>query len=91
MLTTTDDCIHGYNLPPSLQMAEDHDEPVVGNATPLKSLVNAYERDMIIDALKRHHGNMSAAGRDLALSPRVMHYKINHLKISPEIYRGAIT
>ncbi|MDR0868944.1 MAG: sigma 54-interacting transcriptional regulator [Planctomycetota bacterium] len=81
-LTATDDCIHSYNLPPSLQMAE----PAAGGTT-FGDLVDSYERDLIIDALKKNQGNMSAAGRELSLSPRVMHYKINRLKIRPEIYQ----
>ncbi|GHT01204.1 hypothetical protein FACS1894108_14660 [Planctomycetales bacterium] len=81
-LTATDDCIHSYNLPPSLQMAA----PAAGGTT-FGDLVDSYERDLIIDALKKNQGNMSAAGRELSLSPRVMHYKINRLKIRPEIYQ----
>ncbi|MEG2075984.1 MAG: helix-turn-helix domain-containing protein, partial [Victivallaceae bacterium] len=49
-------------------------------------LVNSFERELIVEALKKNNGNMSAAGRGLSLSPRVMHYKINKLNINPDWY-----
>ena len=44
------------------------------------------ERELIVEALKRNSGNMTAAARDLGLSPRVIHYKIGRLVITPEWY-----
>ena len=87
VLTATDDCIHGYNLPPSLQTGEANGSELLpeGRAS-LNTLVNSYERELIVESLKRNHGNMSAAARDLGLSPRVIHYKIGRLGITPEWY-----
>jgi len=87
VLTSTDDCIHGYNLPPSLQTGKENDSELLpdGNAS-FEVMVNSFERELIVEALKKHNGNMSAAGRSLALSPRVMHYKINKLNINPDWY-----
>lgn len=48
--------------------------------------MDSYERELIVEALKRNSGNMSAAARDLGLSPRVIHYKIGRLGITPEWY-----
>ena len=39
------------------------------------------ERDMIMDALKCTHGNVSAAARQLGITPRMVRYKIKRLKI----------
>ncbi len=89
ILTSSDDCIHGYNLPPSLQTGKNIAE---SNALPngdasFTTLVNSFERELIVEALKRNGGNMSAAARDLGLSPRVIHYKIHNLGVTPEWYR----
>ncbi len=87
VLTSTDDCIHGYNLPPSLQTGKESGSELLpdGRAS-YETLVNSYGRELIVEALKRNNGNMSAAARDLGLSPRVIHYKIGRLGITPEWY-----
>ncbi len=83
VLTSSDDCIHGYNLPPSLQTgANTGTELIPDEQASFETLVNTFERELIVEALKKHNGNMSAAGRSLELTPRVMHYKINKLNIS---------
>lgn len=87
VLTASDDCIHGYNLPPSLQTGKESGTALLpdDNAS-FNTLVNSYERELIVEALKRNHGNMSAAARELDLSPRVIHYKIGRLGITPDWY-----
>ena len=87
VLTAQDDCIHGYNLPPSLQTGKESGSQLLpdGKAS-FNVLVDSYERELIVEALKRNSGNMSAAARSLGLSPRVIHYKINRLGITPEWY-----
>ena len=47
-------------------------------------MMHSYERELIVEALKRNHGNMSAAGRELGVSPRMMHYRISRLGIKSE-------
>lgn len=37
---------------------------------------------MIIEAIKRHNGNISAAGRELGVSPRMMNYRMNKLGLN---------
>lgn len=87
ILTSTDDCIRGYNLPPSLQTGYgESSELLPEKCASLDTLVHSFERELIVEALKKNNGNMSAAGRSLGLSPRVMHYKINKLNITPEWY-----
>jgi DNA-binding NtrC family response regulator len=36
---------------------------------------------LIIDALKRHRGNINAASRDLGITSRMVRYKIENLNI----------
>ena len=71
--------------------AEPKEEPLFSKVgvklgTFVNTLVDSYERELIVDALKNHNGNMSAAARALGISPRVIHYKIHRLKITPEWY-----
>lgn len=88
VLTATDDCIHAYNLPQSLQTGKETDSSLTtpeGNAS-MDVLVASYERELLVEALKRNNGNMSATGRELGISPRMMHYRINKLGIKTEWY-----
>ncbi len=78
VLLSTDGVIHAHNLPPTLQTPGVTDEVQVGS---LKSRINVLERDMITDALKRTSGNMSAAARQLGITPRMVRYKIKKLDI----------
>ena len=91
VLTAQDDCIHGYNLPPSLQTGKESGTELLpeGKAS-FNTLVDSYERELIVEALKRNSGNMSAAARDLGLSPRVIHYKIGRLGITPDWYAESV-
>lgn len=41
----------------------------------------AHERRILESALRRHHGNRSAAGRELSVSPRMMTYRLKRLGI----------
>ena len=86
-LVTTDVAINAYDLPPTLQTDVTSGTALLPEGTaPLSTLMDSYEREIISEALRRHKGNMSAAGRDLDLSPRVMHYKVNRLGI--EVNKG---
>ena len=82
-LATSDDCIHSHNLPPTLQTDESARKPMLPNQiAPLSTLMDTYEKEILSEALKRNGGNMSAAARDLSISPRVMHYKVHRLNIN---------
>ena len=82
-LATTDVCINAYDLPPTLQTDVTSGTSVLpeGNS-PLATLMDSYAREILSEALRRHDGNMCAAGRDLSVSPRMMLYKIRRLGIA---------
>jgi len=84
VLLTTDGVIHGHHLPPSLQTSDGSD--TIGEGT-LQDRVDLFERDLIVDALKRTDGNVSAAARDLGSTARIMRYKIDNLGIDWKRYR----
>jgi len=50
-------------------------------------LVNSFERELLVDALKSSRGNVAAAARKLGLTKRVAHYKISKLGMNPRDYK----
>ncbi|MDD5698132.1 MAG: helix-turn-helix domain-containing protein, partial [Victivallaceae bacterium] len=84
-----DNIIHVYNLPPSLQTDRRLANTVRHTETDadFATLVNSFERELIIDALKLKRGNVAASARQLRLTPRILHYKINLLNINLEDYK----
>jgi Nif-specific regulatory protein len=90
VLASTDNVIHGYDLPPSLQTAQngDGETSVVPEniEADFNTMVGSFERELIVEALKRNHGNVAAACRTLRVTPRIIHYKIRKLGINPKWY-----
>ncbi len=83
VLTASDNCIHSYNLPPSLQTSlSTGAEKIVVDHAPLEAMMSNYEKELITEAIKRNDGNISAAGRELGISPRMMNYRMNKLGIN---------
>lgn len=76
--------IHGHHLPPTLQTAE-----MSGTETrlTLTAAVQAFERDLIQDALKSTRGNVAKAARMLDSTERILGYKIRKYAISPTRFR----
>ncbi len=77
--------IHGYNLPPTLQTAEGS-----GTVTKmsLDQAVNAFEKDLIQDALKTSRGNRARAARLLDTTERILGYKVKKYEIDCRRFRG---
>ncbi len=73
-----DGVIHGHNLPPTLQLPESS-EP--NNAGLLKTRIRVLEKDMLTDALKSSGGSVTAAARQLGITPRMVRYKLKLLGI----------
>ncbi|MBF0243787.1 MAG: sigma 54-interacting transcriptional regulator [Planctomycetes bacterium] len=88
VLSSSDGVIHGYTLPPSLQTSEETNTSLLSpRGVSLKSMLETYEREIIIDALKKHRGNAAAAARELQTTPRIINYSIRNLGIQPENYQ----
>ena len=81
VLTAKDDCIHGYNLPPSLQTPEFAEEPFMAGGMTFAEQVDAFAKRILEESIGRHNGNRSAAGRELGLSPRMMNYHAKRLRL----------
>jgi Nif-specific regulatory protein len=81
LLVTTDDAIHAYDLSPSLQTGQASHTAIIkenGNAG-LKELVEHFEREIIIESLKKNNSNIAASARQLKTTQRILHYKIEKL------------
>jgi Nif-specific regulatory protein len=81
VLLSSDGVIHGRSLPPTLQTAEASGTRPRGD---LISTVDAFERDMILDALKSARGNRAEAARILGISERLMGLRVVKYEIDPK-------
>ena len=90
VLTSADNTIHIHNLPPTLQS----EQKVSSSAHYAKidadfaTMVSSFERDLISEALKTTKGNVAATARQLELTPRILHYKIDQLGIDISLYKS---
>jgi len=84
VLLSADSVIRAHHLPPTLQTSDASDTIGTGS---LKDRVNLFERDVIVDALKRSNGNLAAAARDLGSTARILRYKVKELGIDHKKYR----
>jgi Nif-specific regulatory protein len=76
--------IHAHHLPPSLQTAE------VSGTLPRQSLseaLSAYEKDLILDALKSARGNRARAARLLDTTERIIGYAVRKYGLEPTRFR----
>jgi len=84
VLLAEDGVIHGYNLPPSLQA------PVIAEVASeggLEARLNAIEYEMIVEALKLHHGNMTEAATQLGLTRRILGLRMNKYRLDHKRFR----
>src|ERR1044072_4007955 len=77
--------IHGHHLPPSLQTAEGSDTVT---RLSLGSALEAYERDLIQDALKTARGNRAKAAKLLDSTERIIGYKVKKYGLRCERFRS---
>jgi Nif-specific regulatory protein len=78
--------VHGHHLPPSLQTADS--SGTVTRIT-LKDAVAAYERDLILDALKTTRGNRAKAARLLDTTERILNYKVQGYGIDVRRFKSS--
>jgi Nif-specific regulatory protein len=88
VLNSNDEVIHGFNLPPSLQTAkETHTEFIPDEGASLEALLDSYEREILVDALKTHRGNCAAAARALMTTQRIFNYRLKRHSIDAKSFR----
>jgi Nif-specific regulatory protein len=70
--------LHAHHLPPTLQTAEASGTTM---SVSLGDAMDAYERDLLQDALKSARGNRAKAARLLRTTDRIFNYKVRRLGI----------
>jgi Nif-specific regulatory protein len=76
--------IHGHHLPPTLQTAEASD--TVAHQS-LAESVEAFERDILQDALKTSRGSCARAARLLGTTERIFNYKVRKYGIDVKRFK----
>ncbi len=84
VLICDDDSIKGIHLPPTLQVAEESspEKPLS-----LTAAVERFEKDLIIEGLKKNNGNQTKTAKFLDTSLRIINYKIHQYSIDPRKYK----
>jgi Nif-specific regulatory protein len=78
------DSIKGIHLPPTLQISE----PRMGeNPLSLTAAVENFEKELIVDGLKKNNGNQTKTSKYLDTSLRIINYKIHQYNIDPRKYK----
>ena len=86
VLICDEESIKSYHLPPSLQTSESVSER---NPLSFAAAVENFERELIIDSLKKSQGNQTKAAQLLDTSLRIINYKIAKLNIHPRQFKLA--
>jgi len=84
VLVAESDVIHGHHLSPILQTAEASGTVISAS---LAEAVDAFESNLIQDALKTTRGNRARAARLLGSTERIINYKIRRYGIDPRRFR----
>lgn len=85
MILTTDNVIHSYNLPPSLQTGVSSDTV---NKSSLELILGKVEKQMIIDSLVANNGNMTKSATQLGITERIMGLRIKKYNINIQNYKS---
>lgn len=76
-----DGVIRAYHLPPTLQTAESSNTEATLS---FGEAVDQFEKELLIEALKKAKGNMFQAAKDLRESYRIINYKVKKHGIDPK-------
>ena len=84
-LVATGNVLDGHDLPPTIRIKE----PIFKGkrSDSFENMVAAYEKELIVDALKDTGGNQTEAARLLGTTKRIVQYKIEKLGIDYRRYR----
>ncbi len=78
VILSNDETIHSYHLPPSLQSKAGKTVPQQGSLT---DIMEAVEREIILEELNRCGGNMTRAAANLGVTERIMGLRVAKYKL----------
>jgi len=84
VLICDEESIKSFHLPPSLQTPESVNSK---QALSLAGAVENFERELIIESLKKTNGNQTKAARELDTSLRIINYKIHQYGIDARKFK----
>jgi len=84
VLLSTDQVIHSFHLPPSLQSADSSNTRM---KLTLKDAVEKLEEEMIRESLKTCKGNRAKAARELGITERIMGLRVEKFDIDTVNYK----
>lgn len=79
------DTIKSNHLPPTLQTSDSVQSDK--NPLSLSAAVENFEKDLIIDGLKKNRGNQTQTAKFLDTSLRIINYKIHQYNINPKTFK----
>jgi len=85
VLICDDNAIKAIHLPPTLQSSDSVSSE---RHLSLATAVENFERELIIDALKKNKGNQTKVAKHLNTSLRIINYKIHSYQIDPKQYKA---
>ncbi len=84
VLICDEDTVKGIHLPPTLQISKSLK---ADNPLSLTASVENFEKELIIDGLKKNNGNQTKTAKHLDTSLRIINYKIHQYNIDPKKYK----
>lgn len=90
VILCNEDTILLNHLPPSLQSIDVGVAYSMRTDGSLKQLVESYEKEIILELLKKSNGNISLAARKLDTTTRILNYKITLYQINAKALKKAI-
>jgi Nif-specific regulatory protein len=78
------EAIKSHHLPPTLQTAESTDTQI---KLSFNQAVEAVEKELIIESLKKANGNRTRAAEELGITQRIINYKIDKYSIEPRRFK----
>jgi Nif-specific regulatory protein len=83
-ILTTDEVIHSYNLPPTLQTADSSQTETVGGLQPALDRV---ECQLIMEALTATKGNIAQAAKNLNVTERILGMRVKKYRLDPARFK----
>ncbi|MEJ2058541.1 MAG: sigma-54 dependent transcriptional regulator, partial [Desulfofustis sp.] len=84
VLVCDGEAIKSTHLPPTLQTSQTSSN---GKPLSFSTAVENFEKELIIDALKKNNGNQTKTAGSLDTSLRIINYKIHQYGIDPKQYK----
>jgi Nif-specific regulatory protein len=85
-ILSEDGVIHGYHLPPTLQMAAPAEQGYT-EAASLQQRLDSFEYELLVEALKATRGNLSRSAEFLGLTNRQIGIRMRKYRLDYRDYR----